>query len=117
MLSADGFFFFFFSSRRRHTRWPRDWSSDVCSSDLGQLAGVPPGRVGGDGSVGELGAAGSACSVGGEIGRASCRERVWVSVVGGAVIRKRGGIVGRTGRRQRAGYERESVRRGTAEHV
>src|SRR5215510_5962001 len=27
--------FFFFSSRRRHTRWPRDWSSDVCSSDLG----------------------------------------------------------------------------------
>src|SRR5207253_8153997 len=28
------YFFFFFSSRRRHTRWPRDWSSDVCSSDL-----------------------------------------------------------------------------------
>src|SRR5207253_5219119 len=26
--------FFFFSSRRRHTRWPRVWSSDVCSSDL-----------------------------------------------------------------------------------
>src|SRR6266508_3634254 len=25
---------FFFSSRRRHTSWPRDWSSDVCSSDL-----------------------------------------------------------------------------------
>src|SRR5438445_8718242 len=29
--------FFFFSSRRRHTRYWRDWSSDVCSSDLGQL--------------------------------------------------------------------------------
>src|SRR5437660_2569425 len=29
------FIYFFFSSRRRHTRWPRDWSSDVCSSDLG----------------------------------------------------------------------------------
>src|SRR5690625_4433811 len=29
--------FFFFSSRRRHTRWPRDWSSDVCSSDLNIL--------------------------------------------------------------------------------
>src|SRR5689334_24315255 len=29
------FFFFFFSSRRRHTRWNCDWSSDVCSSDLG----------------------------------------------------------------------------------
>src|SRR5205809_3448482 len=28
-------FFFFFSSRRRHTRCSRDWSSDVCSSDLG----------------------------------------------------------------------------------
>src|SRR5690625_5742799 len=28
------FWCFFFSSRRRHTRWPRDWSSDVCSSDL-----------------------------------------------------------------------------------
>src|SRR5690625_7974440 len=27
-------FLFLFSSRRRHTRWPRDWSSDVCSSDL-----------------------------------------------------------------------------------
>src|SRR5207253_8008584 len=27
----------FFSSRRRHTRWPRDWSSDVCSSDLRQI--------------------------------------------------------------------------------
>src|SRR2546422_5432460 len=26
--------FFFFSSRRRHTRCSRDWSSDVCSSDL-----------------------------------------------------------------------------------
>src|SRR5690625_3119584 len=30
-------FYFFFSSRRRHTRWPRDWSSDVCSSDLEEL--------------------------------------------------------------------------------
>ena len=28
------FFFFFFPSRRRHTRCSRDWSSDVCSSDL-----------------------------------------------------------------------------------
>src|SRR5690625_7551462 len=29
-----------FSSRRRHTRWPRDWSSDVCSSDLYENLGV-----------------------------------------------------------------------------
>src|SRR5690606_39597070 len=32
-------FFFLFSSRRRHTRFSRDWSSDVCSSDL--LSGPP----------------------------------------------------------------------------
>src|SRR6266513_4047119 len=30
---------FFFSSRRRHTRSKRDWSSDVCSSDLGRVRG------------------------------------------------------------------------------
>src|SRR5436309_11340036 len=34
------FYFFFFSSRRRHTRFSRDWSSDVCSSDL--AVHVPP---------------------------------------------------------------------------
>src|SRR5256886_4313066 len=33
-------FFFFFSSRRRHTRFDCDWSSDVCSSDLGSDEGV-----------------------------------------------------------------------------
>src|SRR3712207_8762601 len=32
--SYISFYFFFFSSRRRHTRYWRDWSSDVCSSDL-----------------------------------------------------------------------------------
>src|SRR5256884_4901276 len=35
--------FFFFSSRRRHTRCSRDWSSDVCSSDL--LVGGTHGRL------------------------------------------------------------------------
>src|SRR2546427_3979101 len=35
------FFFFFFSSRRRHTRFDCDWSSDVCSSDLGAAAPGP----------------------------------------------------------------------------
>src|SRR2546422_11431165 len=34
IMSIVLFFFFFFSSRRRHTRCSRDWSSDVCSSDL-----------------------------------------------------------------------------------
>src|SRR2546422_9481541 len=33
--------FFFFSSRRRHTRCSRDWSSDVCSSDLWQPQSPP----------------------------------------------------------------------------
>src|SRR5690606_39473403 len=33
---------FFFSSRRRHTRFSRDWSSDVCSSDL---VGLPQPRA------------------------------------------------------------------------
>src|SRR6267378_4913567 len=42
-------FFFFFSSRRRHTRSLRDWSSDVCSSDLAiALAfAAPPLRAAG----------------------------------------------------------------------
>src|SRR5215813_6559092 len=40
-------FFFFFSSRRRHTRCGRDWSSDVCSSDLT----VGPDTATGDGLV------------------------------------------------------------------
>src|SRR5690606_40157028 len=36
----------FFSSRRRHTRFSRDWSSDVCSSDLGtDTSGNGDGRV------------------------------------------------------------------------
>src|SRR5690606_39604831 len=44
-------FFFFFSSRRRHTRFSRDWSSDVCSSDLashyfGDPAGIIRARIG-----------------------------------------------------------------------
>src|SRR3989449_10173836 len=38
------FFFFFFSSRRRHTRCSRDWSSDVCSSDLERHVPLPPVR-------------------------------------------------------------------------
>src|SRR6266704_6167170 len=60
-------FFFFFSSRRRHTRSKRDWSSDVCSSDLHRAlvhtrrvcraealrhcAGLPARRIGPAGPV------------------------------------------------------------------
>src|SRR5258707_11004544 len=39
-------FFFFFSSRRRHTRYWRDWSSDVCSSDLDQKETRQHGEAG-----------------------------------------------------------------------
>src|SRR5690606_40976740 len=41
--------FFFFSSRRRHTRFSRDWSSDVCSSDLLFVTGFCSARVAGSG--------------------------------------------------------------------
>src|SRR3712207_1971148 len=36
---------FFFSSRRRHTRYWRDWSSDVCSSDLRVVEALPDDRA------------------------------------------------------------------------
>src|SRR6266704_2502522 len=39
------FIFFFFSSRRRHTRSKRDWSSDVCSSDLSDRADPVPDEI------------------------------------------------------------------------
>src|SRR3712207_7660956 len=47
--------FFFFSSRRRHTRYWRDWSSDVCSSDLAVLLGARQAAVGGRRAVGRVG--------------------------------------------------------------
>src|SRR5690606_41163583 len=39
------YFLFFFSSRRRHTIFSRDWSSDVCSSDLGIPLGSQIGEL------------------------------------------------------------------------
>src|SRR5690606_40441209 len=38
-------YFFFFSSRRRHTRFSRDWSSDVCSSDLQLTYNVKDNKI------------------------------------------------------------------------
>src|SRR5699024_11626113 len=63
-------FVFFFSSRRRHTRSKRDWSSDVCSSDLVKLVN-PTGRVVTVGSVADCGVTGRklACDTYGGIGR------------------------------------------------
>src|SRR5690606_41011685 len=79
--------YFFFSSRRRHTRFSRDWSSDVCSSDLGWQGAVEHGPLAVSGRRPALrgirrveAAAGDTESeVVVEIGRASCRERVYVS--------------------------------------
>src|SRR5947207_5836814 len=72
---------FFFSSRRRHTRSLCDWSSDVCSSDLiaARLgdAGFGVGEVDRLQRLGDVHLARAAIE---EIGRASCRERVKVSV-------------------------------------
>src|SRR3712207_9103981 len=85
---------FFLSSRRRHTRYWRDWSSDVCSSDLRRGGGGPcPCRRRGGGAERDAGrrgdrrqrgAAGARCHLrpaGPEIGRASCRDRVSISAV------------------------------------
>src|SRR5689334_24050299 len=100
-------FYFFFSSRRRHTRWNCDWSSDVCSSDLDvkaevihintdarpkalQIALLVPLLAGLIGFVNAFRMVRLPDSRQSqemdEIGRASCRERVEVSV-GGVVVK------------------------------
>src|SRR5205085_6420165 len=96
-------FFFFFSSRRRHTRFDCDWSSDVCSSDLRVMAVqskpiqsrtkesavVSRARLRKQRGAVERWTAwvvlfvsflGTVVALAGgwEIGRASCRERVWI---------------------------------------
>src|SRR5437762_9025586 len=94
---------FFFSSRRRHTRYIGDWSSDVCSSDLGDAVAAAPDAGAGDavahypasdgvtstqiltlvrGARSSLGEVAEMLSA--EIGRASCRERGCVSPLGSA---------------------------------
>src|SRR5690606_40053006 len=103
-------YLFFFSSRRRHTRFSRDWSSDVCSSDLRAMVMKAAEREGvacaeGRLSIETLELAEEVFLTSSirevmpvvrfddrvigrgvpEIGRASCRERVWVSVGGGSV--------------------------------
>src|SRR5437867_12270345 len=99
------FFFFFFSSRRRHTRSYGDWSSDVCSSDLYRRRDGPSRhsadaleRLGDaadrDTRVERLlvrrsrAVADELAYTAVEIGRASCRERVWIWVGGGCVKKR-----------------------------
>src|SRR3712207_5388404 len=48
--SRAGRSYFFFSSGRRHTRYWRDWSSDVCSSDLAARRRTPTTRLPGGGA-------------------------------------------------------------------
>src|SRR5699024_11880236 len=80
---------FFFSSRRRHTRSKRDWSSDVCSSDLRcrRWSAPAPHSPGLSGAESDCSSGTRTRSCGSEIGRASCRERVWITV-GGALLKK-----------------------------
>src|SRR5690349_23117943 len=109
------FRFFFFSSRRRHTRSLRDWSSDVCSSDLARsrictIVLMPTASQSLETSSATSGQAPNAGTteismVAGlplgsrrmplpsflvsQIGRASCRERVGGAVVAVCVRRER----------------------------
>src|SRR5205814_7892945 len=96
---------FFFSSRRRHTRCLSDWSSDVCSSDL---SSGRRRRAGEDRSaracLRRASPRGSArwhwiptARTRRQIGRASCRERVQISEVAGAV-KKKDKVVGKVTR-------------------
>src|SRR3712207_8510403 len=102
----------FLSSRRRHTRYWRDWSSDVCSSDLtplraaGRRIDIPASsrRRNEHGPCGRAGLAhrppcpadrvrvarrlNAQKGISVEIGRASCRERVQISVVAVSLKKK-----------------------------
>src|SRR3989475_12058126 len=84
---------FFFSSRRRHTRFDCDWSSDVCSSDLlpGRRGQLPAGGHvdPGGGHPGPPGHRDRQGAARGQIGRASCRERVEISVVAVSLKKKK----------------------------
>src|SRR3712207_8949138 len=66
--------FFFFSSRRRHTRYWRDWSSDVCSSDLLFAIGTDY-RFSNN------------VRVGAQLGRRLLRGRLVLETVGGTAVR------------------------------
>src|SRR5699024_11251942 len=79
-------FIFFFSSRRRHTRSKRDWSSDVCSSDL-DLRRIPGGEIRADRQVGQR-----------DAGRGGVRaDAVHVRGVRGDVRDRRVGVVAEHG--------------------
>src|SRR5207247_6804090 len=105
---------FFFSSRSRHTRSTRDWSSDVCSSDLGRLRDGCAGgeEIGQDtlarhdledaARAGEDHEGQRVRDALAEIGRASCRERGEVWGGGGGVKKRESG----TGQMDKSSVER-----------
>src|SRR5947209_20470202 len=66
--------FFFFSSRRRHTRYWRDWSSDVCSSDLRRRERLRE-RIADDVDAGLRGDVGQVAADAGEAGDRRSEER------------------------------------------
>src|SRR6266536_4960669 len=83
-------FFFLFSSRRRHTRSTRDWSSDVCSSDLVEdgaegLAELSSGLFGHTGRASTIGLTGSPgvgkSTLAGELVRLARRRQLSVAVL------------------------------------
>src|SRR5205085_6593049 len=85
---------FFFSSRRRHTRFDCDWSSDVCSSDLEMCRLVrklsPHSTIVVGGHVAAIPGVEHLLDADHiEIGRASCRERVEILAVAGALEKKK----------------------------
>src|SRR3989337_810383 len=82
--------FFCFSSRRRHTRCYRDWSSDVCSSDLSANGSIPR-----DNCASARSPVPRAART--EIGRASGRERGEISGVAGSLKKKKKNLQERDG--------------------
>src|SRR5690606_40744411 len=90
-------YLFFFSSRRRHTRFSRDWSSDVCSSDL--AAGARTG------TAARVGAGARPC------GRVRGARRL------GARPYEKTGSNGRTAERERARAGRGGGRRSEERRV
>src|SRR5690606_19354070 len=66
---------FFFASRRRHTRFSRDWSSDVCSSDL--MPDVDGRTVAVERTLHDLD---GAIDTGAEAARAGEEDRKWLAV-------------------------------------
>src|SRR5258707_1695353 len=85
---------FFFSSRRRHTRYWRDWSSDVCSSDLAARVLRQPSECPGLFELGLERRTFVGCDI-------DCPAGVVFAVTGGSAYAKDCGQIGRASCRER----------------